>query len=79
MSGWQSGVAGLSIGQKGSGAPIELDEPLGECHVGVFTFSFQVLLWGVAKQLPDVWLFPQDKPTSRLVPFEPERWLLIDR
>ena len=79
MPGWQSGVAGWSIGQKGSGAPIELDEPLGECHGGVFTFSFQVLLWGVAKELPGVWLFPQDKPASRLVPFEPERWLLIDR
>ena len=79
MSGWQSGVVGWSIGQKGSGAPIELNEPLGECRVGVFTVSFQQLLWGVAKELPDVWLFPQERSTSRLVPFEPERWLLLDR
>ena len=79
MSGWQSGVVGWSIGEKGSGAPIELDEPLGECHVGFFSVSFQLLLWGVAKELPDVWLFPQGRSTGRLVPFEPERWLLIDR
>ena len=80
MPGWQSGVVGWSIGQKGSGAPIELDEPLGECHVGVFTFSLGLLLWGVAKELPDVWLLiPQSKPPIRLVPFEPERWLLIER
>jgi hypothetical protein len=79
MPGWQSGVVGWSIGQKGSGAPIELDEALGECHVGVFNFSFQQLLWGVAKKLPDVWLFPQGKATNGLVPFEPDRWLLIER
>jgi hypothetical protein len=79
MSGWQSGVLGWSIGQKGSGAPIELDEPLGECHVGIFSVSFQLLLWGTAKELPHVWLFPQGKSTNRLVPFEPERWLLVDR
>src|SRR5436190_4075864 len=80
MAGWQSGVVGWSIGQKGSGARIELDEPLGECHVGVFTFSLGLLLWGVAKQLPDVWLLiPQGRPPGTLVPFEPERWLLIER
>ena len=79
MSGWQPGVIGWSFGQKGSGSPIELDEPLGECRVGVFTFTFQVLLWGVGKELPDVWLFPQDKPTNRLVPFNPELWLRLDR
>lgn len=79
MDGWQSGVVGWSIGQKGSGAQIELDEPLGECHVGVFTFSLGLLLWGKAKELPEVWLLPQGRPTSKLVPFEPERWLLIDR
>jgi hypothetical protein len=79
MRGWQSGVVGWSIGQKGSGAPIELDEPLGECHVGVFTFTFQQLIWGVAKELPEIWLFPQERSSSRLVPFEPERWLLLDR
>ena len=78
MSGWQSGVAGWSIGAKGSGAPIELDEPLGECHVGVFAFRYQLLLWGQAKELPEVWLFPQGRPGS-LVPFEPSRWLLTDR
>jgi hypothetical protein len=79
MSGWQDGIVGWSIGQKGSGAPIELDEPIGECHVGVFSFSFQLLLWGTAKELPDVWLFPQGKSTTGLVPFAPERWLLVDR
>jgi len=79
MPGWQSGVAGWSIGSKGSGSPIELDEPLGECHVGVFRASFQLLLWGVAKELPDVWLFPMGMSTIRLLPFEPERWLLVDR
>ena len=79
MAGWQSGVVGWSIGQKGSGAAIEVDEPLGECHVGVFTVSLGVLLWGVAKELPDVWLLPQGKSVDRLVPFEPERWLLIGR
>ena len=79
MPGWQSGVVGWSIGEKGSGAPIELNQPLGACHVGVFAFTFQELLWGVATELPDVWLFPQERSTGRLVPFEPERWLLIDR
>jgi len=79
MPGWQSGVVGWSIGPKGSGAPIELDEPLGECRVGIFRASFQVLLWGVAKNLPDVWLFPIGMSTSRLVPIEPERWLLVER
>jgi hypothetical protein len=79
MPGWQSGVAGWSIGPKGSGAPIELDEPLDECRVGVFRASFQLLLWGTAKKLPDIWLFPLGTSTSRLVPFEPERWLLVDR
>jgi hypothetical protein len=79
MPGWQSGVVGWSIGPKGSGAPIELDEPLGECHVGVFRASFQVLLWGEAKELPDIWLFPIGMSTSRLLPLEPERWLLVDR
>jgi hypothetical protein len=79
MSGWQSGVVGWSIGKKGSGSPIELDEPLGECHVGVFRVSFQLLLWGTAKELPDVWLYPQGKSTNSLLPFEPERWLLIER
>jgi hypothetical protein len=79
MSGWQDGVKGWSIGRKGSGAAIELDEPLGECHVGVFAVSYHVLLWGVAKELPQVWSFPQERSTSKLVPLEPERWLLIDR
>ena len=79
MRGWQDGVAGWSIGRKGSGAPIELDEPLGGCQVGVFAFSYHVLLWGLAKELPNVWSFPQEKSTGKLVPFEPERWLLIDR
>jgi hypothetical protein len=80
MAGWQSGVVGWSIGQKGSGSPIELNEPLGECRVGVFTFTLGLLLWGVAKELPDVWLLiPRGRPPSTLVPFEPERWLLIER
>jgi hypothetical protein len=80
MAGWQSGVVGWSIGQKGSGAAIELDQPFGDCHVGVFTFSLGLLLWGVAKELPDVWLLiPQRGATGKLVPFEPERWLLIER
>lgn len=79
MPGWQSGIVGWSIGEKGSGAPIELNQPLGACHVGVFVFSFQELLWGVAKELPEVWLFPQARSTGKLVPFEPERWSLIDR
>ena len=79
MSGWQNGVVGWSIGQKGSGAPIELNEPLGECHVGIFTYSFQLLLWGTARELPDVWVLPLGRPPKTLVPFEPERWLLIDR
>jgi len=79
MSGWQSGVVGWSLGQKGSGAPIELDQPLGDCHVGVFTFTFQVLLWGVAEELPEVWLFPQTKPDTPLVPFDPQQWLRLDR
>jgi hypothetical protein len=79
MPGWQSGVVGWSIGPKGSGAPIELDEPLDECRVGVFRASFQVLLWGMAKKLPDIRLFPIGVPTSRLLPSEPERWLLVER
>ena len=79
MPGWQSGVVGWSIGRKGTGAPIELDEPLVECHVGVFTVSYQVLLWGRAKKLPEVWLFPQGKSPGMLVPFEPGRWLRTDR
>jgi hypothetical protein len=80
MAGWQSGVVGWSIGQKGSGSPIELDQPLGDCRVGAFTFSLGLLLWGTAKELPDVWLLiPQRGSTGKLVPFEPERWLLIER
>jgi hypothetical protein len=79
MSGWQSGVVGWSLGQKGSGSPIELDQPLGECHVGVFAVTYQVLLWGRAKELPEVWLFPQNMPNGRLVPFDPEQWLQLDR
>lgn len=79
MSGWQSGVVGWSIGPKGSGAPIEIDEPMAECRVGVFRASFQVLLWGTAKTLPDIWLFPIGMSTSRLVPLELERWLIVER
>ena len=79
MPGWQSGVVGWSIGPKGSSAAIELDEPLEECRVGVFRSSFQILLWGTAKELPDIWLFPMGMPTNRLVPIEPERWLLVER
>jgi len=80
MAGWQSGVVGWSIGERGSGAQIELDEALGDCHVGVFTFSLGLLLWGTAKNLPEVWLLiPQGKPPSQLVPFQTERWLLIER
>ena len=79
MPGWQSGVVGWSIGPNGSGAPIELDEPLDECRVGVFRASFQVLLWGVAKKLPDIRIFPIGVPTSRLLPIEPDRWLLVER
>lgn len=80
MAGWQSGVVGWSIGQKGSGAAIELDQPFGDCRVGVFTFSLGLLLWGNAKELPDIWLLiPQRGPIGKLVPFEPERWLLIER
>jgi len=79
MSGWQNGVVGWSLGAKGSGSPIELDERLGECHVGVFAVTYQVLLWGVAKELPEVWLFPQSKPNTPLVPFDPEGWLRLDR
>ena len=47
--------------------------------MGVFTASYQVLLWGRAKKLPEVWLFPQGKSHGMLVPFEPERWLRTDR
>ena len=79
MPGWQNGVVGWSIGPRGSGAPIELNEPLDDCKVGVFRASFQFLLWGTAKKLPDIWLFPLDMPTSKLLPLEPERWLLVDR
>lgn len=79
MSGWQDGIFGWSIGPRGSGAPIELDQPLGECKVGVFAYTYHVLLWGQAKELPEVWLFPQGRSTGQLVPFERERWLLIDR
>jgi len=80
MAGWQSGVSGWSIGTKGSGAPIELDEPLGECRVGIFAASFQVLIWGEAKELPEVWIYPhQGRLTTSLVPFEPERWFQIER
>ena len=68
MTGWQSGVVGWSIGPKGSGAPIEIDEPLSECRVGVFAFSYHVLLWGVAKELPEIWSFPQERSTEKLVP-----------
>jgi hypothetical protein len=79
MAGWQSGVLGWSIGQRESGAPIEIDEPAGAYRVGVFVFTFQVLLWGIGKELPEVWSFPQDTPTRGLVPFNPERWLRLDR
>jgi len=79
MSGWQSGVVGWSLGQRGSGSPIELDENLHDCRVGVFAVTYQVLLWGLAKELPEVWLFPQDRPNSPLVPFDPQRWLRLDR
>ena len=79
MPGWQDGVVGWSIGPKGSGAPIEIDEPLAECRVGVFRAGFQILLWGVAKKLPDIWLFPIGMSTSKLVPIERERWLLVER
>ena len=79
MPGWQDGIFGWAIGQKGSGSTIELDEPLGECHVGVFSFTFQLLLWGVAKQLPNIWLYPIGRPTNKLVPLEPDRWLLVER
>ncbi len=79
MAGWQDGISGWAIGPKGSGAAIELDEPLGECHVGVFNFTFQLLLWGVAKQLPNIWLYPIGRPPSKLLPLEPERWLLVER
>ena len=79
MSGWQSGVAGWSLGQKGSGSPIEIDEPLQACRVGIFVVTYQVLLWGVAKELPEVWLFPQARPNTPVVPFEPQRWLRLDR
>ena len=79
MPGWQSGVVGWSIGRKGSGSPIEIDEPLGECHVGVFIFTYHVLLWGKAKELPEIWSFPLVKSAGALVPFEPERWLLLSR
>lgn len=81
MAGWQSGVVGWSIGPKGSGAPIELDEPLDDCRVGIFTFSLGALIWGVAKKLPEVWLMlpQQSRSIGALVPFEPERWLLIER
>lgn len=79
MPGWQSGVLGWSLGEKGSGAPIELNESLRHCHVGVFTYTFQVLLWGVGKELPEVWLFPQARPDTRLVPFNPQQWLQLDR
>jgi hypothetical protein len=79
MPGWQSGVVGWSIGPSESGAPIELDEPLVECRVGIFRASFQILLWGTAKTLPDIWLFPMGIPTDRLLPIEAERWLLVDR
>src|SRR6185369_9937912 len=78
MNGWQSGIAGWSIGAKGSGASIEVDESLGECHVGVFAFRYQLVLWGQAKDLPEIWLYPQGRPGT-LVPFEPARWLLADR
>jgi len=78
MDGWQSGVLGWSLGERGSGSPIELDEPLDECQVGVFEFTYQQLLWGRAKDLPEVWLFPQTRPTS-LVPFDPQQWLRLER
>jgi hypothetical protein len=77
MTGWQSGVLGWSIGQKESGAPIQINEPPGEYRVGVFVFTFQVLLWGIGNELPEVWSFPQDTPTRGLVPFNPERWLRL--
>jgi hypothetical protein len=79
MPGWQDSVVGWSIGPKGSGAPIEIDEPLAECRVGVFRAGFQILLWGAAKKLPDIWLFPIGTSTSKLVPIERERWLLVER
>ena len=79
MAGWQSGVVGWSIGPKGSGAPIELDEPLPDCRVGVFAVSYHVLLWGLARELPEIWSFPQERSTGNLVPFQPDRWLLIER
>jgi hypothetical protein len=85
MAGWQSGVMGWSIGPKGSGARIELDERLDGCKVGVFAATHQALLWGLAKEIPEVWIFPLGTmgPLARipdtLVPFEAKRWFRIDR
>jgi hypothetical protein len=79
MPGWQNGVFGWSIGMKGSGAPIELDESLHECTIGVFMGRFQVLLWGTAHNLPEVWMLPQGRSIGSLVPFQPERWFVIER
>lgn len=77
MPGWQKGLAGWSIGSKGSGAPIEIDQPLGECHVGVFVVGYQILIWGNAKELPSVWLLPEGRLQGRLV--TSTDWVLCDR
>jgi hypothetical protein len=79
MPGWNKWVMGWSIGPRGSGAPIELDEPLGECRIGIFPASNHVLLWGTAKELPEIWMLRGDVSVDALVPIQPEHWTPIDR
>jgi len=56
MPGWNSFVDGWSLGPVGSGAAIELDEPLNGFRLGIFPVSNHVLLWGqAADATPDVY------------------------
>lgn len=79
MAGWQDGVSGWLIGPKGSGVSIELDDRLDDCRIGVFQATYQVLIWGIAKNPPEIWSYPQGRIASSLVPFEPERWIRLER
>jgi hypothetical protein len=79
MASWNGARSAWSIGSKGSGARIEIDEPLGDCQVGIVRASNHALLWGTAKELPEVWMLRDLDSDRPLVPFEPERWWRIER
>jgi hypothetical protein len=87
LPGWNQFASGWLIGAVGSGAPIQVDEPLGESRVGIFPASNHVVLWGTAGEFPEVWVMRLSDSMRRrtgpqaeaLAPFQAERWTLVDR